>query len=274
MSGVAIRVGILGYGALGEYIVKSLGVGGDFVVSWIWNRSRDKCPRDLYIENPLDGVDKVDLVVEVSHPDVARKYGQAFLDAGVSFFIGSPTALADFELKPRLDKKSTLFVPVGALWGSNDISKMSARGNLVKVTVTMAKHPSHLQSVAGHVRERLDAYEKDESSKGPAVLYEGPVRQLCPLAPNNVNTMACAAIAGLGFDATVARLVADKSLEAHVVTVDVEGANGFKVSTVRTNPAKMGAVTGTATFASFVSSIIQSRQVLITGEPGGKIKIV
>lgn len=37
---------------------------------------------------------------------------------------------------------------------------------------------------------------------GEVVLYEGSVRELCPMAPNNVNTMAAAAIAGhnLGFD--------------------------------------------------------------------------
>ncbi len=39
----------------------------------------------------------------------------------------------------------------------------------------------------------------------------GSVRGLCPLAPNNVNTMACAAIAAhnLGFDGVVGCLVAD-----------------------------------------------------------------
>ena len=42
-------------------------------------------------------------------------------------------------------------------------------------------------------------------------LYEGPVRPLCSLAPNNVNTMAAAAMAAhnLGLDRVVGRLVAD-----------------------------------------------------------------
>ena len=36
-------------------------------------------------------------------------------------------------------------------------------------------------------------------------LYRGPVRELCPLAPNNVNTMAAGAVAAtnLGFDKTI-----------------------------------------------------------------------
>ena len=39
----------------------------------------------------------------------------------------------------------------------------------------------------------------------------GPVRDLCPLAPNNVNTMAAAAIAAhnLGFDKTLGSIVSD-----------------------------------------------------------------
>lgn len=44
--------------------------------------------------------------------------------------------------------------------------------------------------------------------------FEGCVKDLCPLAPNNVNTMACAAIAAhnLGFDGVVGCLVADPRL--------------------------------------------------------------
>ena len=39
----------------------------------------------------------------------------------------------------------------------------------------------------------------------------GPVRELCPLAPNNVNTMAAAALAAhnLGFDKMQGCIVAD-----------------------------------------------------------------
>ena len=57
------------------------------------------------------------------------------------------------------------------------------------------------------------------------VLYEGPVRGLCPLAPNNVNTIAAAALAGrtLGLDRAIGRLVVDPALEKHIVEVELEG---------------------------------------------------
>lgn len=46
----------------------------------------------------------------------------------------------------------------------------------------------------------------------------GCVRDLCPLAPNNVNTMAAAALAAhnLGFDKTQGCIVADPRQEATV----------------------------------------------------------
>jgi aspartate dehydrogenase len=53
----------------------------------------------------------------------------------------------------------------------------------------------------------LKKYHDDHSMTGEFVLFEGSVRDLCPLAPNNVNTMASAALAGfnLGFDKVKAR---------------------------------------------------------------------
>ena len=71
----------------------------------------------------------------------------------------------------------------------------------------MRKHPSAFK-LTGHLSELLLTSAGGEA---PLTLYEGPVRGLCPLAPNNVNTMACAAIAAhnLGFDGVIGCLVAD-----------------------------------------------------------------
>lgn len=156
-----------------------------------------------------------------------------------------------------------LYIPAGALWGARDIQKMADRGSLHGLNITMAKAPHHLKlqgSIAGKMEARLAS-----GLKGEYVLYEGPVRDLCSLAPNNVNTMAAGALAAhnLGFDGTVARLVMDTELEAHVVTVEVvgpakAGAPPFKLTTTRFNPAEAGAVTGDATYASFLSSALEA----------------
>jgi len=120
--------------------------------------------------------------------------------------------------------------------------------------VTMKKHPESF---------KLESPLKELNDKVTAetVLYDGPVRGLCPLAPNNVNTMAAAAIAAecLGFDGVQGSIVSDPNLiDSHIVEIQVTGMNGFHVKTVRTNPAKIGNVTGQATYASFWASLLRS----------------
>ena len=70
----------------------------------------------------------------------------------------------------------------------------------------MKKHPSCFK-LEGSL------HAKNEQVKGtePVVLYDGPVRDLCPLAPNNVNTMAAAAMAAhnLGFNGVQGCLISD-----------------------------------------------------------------
>lgn len=68
----------------------------------------------------------------------------------------------------------------------------------------MSKHPSCFR-LAGGLRSD---WSEDE---GRRVLCQGSVAQLCPVAPNNVNTMAAAAIAAstLGFRGVTGEIVSD-----------------------------------------------------------------
>jgi aspartate dehydrogenase len=106
----------------------------------------------------------------------------------------------------------------------------------------MKKHPSSLK-LGGDLAARNTAALTTE---GETVLYDGtnflarsvymsdvshigPVRDLCALAPNNVNTMAAASIAAvnLGFGQVRARLVADPRLVdlSGVVFIDLISAH-------------------------------------------------
>ncbi len=257
-----LRVGIVGFGELGKYLLEQLATIPDrFEVVFVYNRT--PVQHALYVASVSER--RVDLVVEVAHPCVVRDLG--LLHLGADVFVGSPTAFATGE-ELIIPADVACYVPVGALWGAEDILKMQS--GLAGLTVTMAKHPEHLRTCVGELRERLDAYVRDEGATEAVVLYRGPVRALCPLAPNNVNTMACAALVGLGFDQTQGCLVADKRLTGHhVVTVEVVSKGGLEVTTVRRNPAKLGAVTGQATFASFFQSLLRAHS-----KPKGRISIV
>ena len=91
--------------------------------------------------------------------------------------------------------------------GAQDIRKMADSGSLKGLKVTMKKHPDSLK-LENELKEKL---EKSLPLTNELVIYEGPVKNLCHLAPNNVNTMAVGAICAhnLGFDKVEACLVAD-----------------------------------------------------------------
>eukprot|EP00392_Amoebophrya_sp_AT5.2_P002700 g2705.t1 len=288
------RVGIVGYGALGQFLCEKIdehnvaagtsSAGAKRIeIGWVWNRTKEKIPADRYrvlpeLEDYLDrasGADSelsVDLVVEVAHPAISEKYGARFL-ALADYYMGSPTAMANQSLNNELQAiaknaavKGSLYLPVGALWGAVDLQRMADLGTLQGLTVAMKKHPSSLKLTPplSDKLQDLDFLKPDTEN----ILFEGPVRELCPLAPNNVNTMACAAIAAhnLGFDKTKAKLVADDRLtKEHVIEINVLGPNGFHVDTARVNPAAVGAVTGAQTYLSFFSSL---RKACSMGEGG------
>lgn len=259
------RVGIIGFGHLGHFLVDEILRRDDLELSFVWNRSTSVLKGivdDKYILEDLHSFEErtPDLIVEVAHPSITVDYGEKFLGAA-DYMIGSPTALANLDVENKLRHKACsgghgIYIPSGALWGGNDIKKMADRGTLQGLKITMRKHPSSYK-----LNEPLKSRNEQVKSEA-VVLYEGCVRDLCPLAPNNVNTMAAAALAAhnLGFDKTQGCLVADPSLDAHIVEVDVLGPgaeqNLFTVKTIRHNPAASGAVTGNATYASFLSSLL------------------
>ncbi|XP_036797799.1 putative L-aspartate dehydrogenase isoform X1 [Oncorhynchus mykiss] len=266
-----MRIGVVGYGHLGErvelpgqYLVDRLqreGAQVGLTLVFVWNRNTDKLresvAEELILHNLPDFTDRgADVIVEVCHPKIVKDFGVQILSKA-HFLVGSPSALSDPQLNQELRQAAehhgrTLYIPSGALWGGQDILRLNDSGSLKALFIRMSKHPSCFR-LTGDV---LSDWTEDE---GRRVLFSGSVAELCPVAPNNVNTMAAAAIAAgtLGFAGVQGEIVSDTALsDYHVVQVEVTGANGFTVHTVRRNPAKLGAVTGSATYNSFWSSLL------------------
>ncbi|KAG7270696.1 hypothetical protein CRUP_005363 [Coryphaenoides rupestris] len=74
----------------------------------------------------------------------------------------------------------------------------------VGVFIRMSKHPSCFRLTG-------DAPSDWMEGEGRRVLFSGSVAELCPLAPNNVNTMAAVAVAAgtLGFSGVRGEIVSD-----------------------------------------------------------------
>ena len=288
-----LRIGILGFGHLGQFLCthferERVKPTHDFDLVFVWNRSPNifakyekEMNQGLIVATVQEGLQRLpDLVIEVAHPDVIKTYAEQILDV-CDLFIGSPTALAYAPLEEKLRKKSlasgqVVYIASGAFWGSEDIAKLSERDIVRSLTITLKKHPDSFK-LNEPFRSKL-AYERaraDDKGK-EIVIYSGPTRELCRLAPNTVNTIAIGAIVAdhLGFDGVQGRLVADPSLtDRHIVEIELSGPETivgdkkqptFHIKTIRTNPAEIGFITGTATLLSFVSSIKRAK-----GRPTG-----
>ncbi|XP_040189891.1 putative L-aspartate dehydrogenase isoform X2 [Rana temporaria] len=264
------RIGIVGFGHVGHFLAQKILEEGEkcgLELAFVWNRTMKKMdgvidPRLQLHQLSQFQTRQADLIVEVAHPDITRDYGEHFLSAA-NVMIGSPTVLSDPDIERRLRETATtsghtLYIPSGALWGGEDIQRMADRGTLKGLRITMTKHPDSL-----HLKGELA--QKNRAVDGRTILYEGPVRGLCPVAPNNVNTMAAACMAAhtLGFDGVIGVLVADPRIpDWHFVDIEVTGTRNketgqvFSVTTKRCNPAGVGQVTGSATFLSFWSSLL------------------
>eukprot|EP00051_Salpingoeca_urceolata_P016070 m.211927 g.211927 ORF g.211927 m.211927 type:complete len:355 (+) comp18582_c0_seq2:1574-2638(+) len=267
-GGCKRRVGIVGYGKLGKFLAHAVVESVDMELAFVWNRRPEPVLADdvvcaHHLPDLKDAAQRnPDIIVEVAHPQITKDHGE-FLISIADYFVGSPSGFADAAVEHSMraaasSGKHGMYVPSGALWGCADINKMAELGTLKGLTVTMRKHPSCFR-LNGPLADRCRAAEAEQ---GEVTLYEGPVRALCPQAPNNVNTMAAAALSAhsLGFDKVQGRLVVDTRLEAHVVEIEAVGPGSppFTVKTVRYNPALPGAVTGNATYNSFLSSLKRS----------------
>ncbi|XP_071042118.1 aspartate dehydrogenase domain-containing protein-like isoform X2 [Parasteatoda tepidariorum] len=261
---MVIKVGLIGYGHLGQYLASKIIQDENFELIFVWNRTistlRGKIDESLILNNLDDFVLKnVDLIVEVAHPSITRSHGKVILKH-CNYMIGSPTALCDENLLQDLKSAATkngLYVPSGAFWGGEDLKKMSEAGLIRSLIVTMKKHPKSLK-LEGHLKEKNAMV-----TSGPTLLYEGCVRDVCALAPNNTNTMAAAALAvpSLGFGNVIGRLISDPELiNYHIVEIEAFGypkeeGSCFHVHTIRKNPAVIGEVTGEATYAAYFGSL-------------------
>ncbi|XP_047212083.1 putative L-aspartate dehydrogenase isoform X2 [Girardinichthys multiradiatus] len=260
-----LRVGVVGYGHLGQFLVDKLlkaGPGLGLVLGFVWNRNPDKLKGSVPPELVLDDLSffanrRCDVIIEVCYPQIVRDFGLEFVSKS-HFMVGSPSALSDPDLNQTLRQASlhhgrTLYIPSGALWGGQDIQRMNDTGTLKALFIRMSKHPSCFR-LTGDI---LNDWTEGEGRRD---LFIGSVADLCPLAPYNVNTMAAAAVAAetLGFTGVQGEIVSDTALkDFHVV--EVTGPDGFLMHMVRRNPAKLGAVTGSATYNSFWNSLLICR---------------
>jgi aspartate dehydrogenase len=165
-------------------------------------------------------------VLEAASHEAVREHVVALLEAGVSVVVLSAGAFATPGLQDAAERAAgrggaMLYVPSGGI-GGLDALKAACVAGVDEVSIQVAKPPTAWKRIPyvealGVDLDRLTA---------PRTLFEGPAREGVPHFPQNVNIAAVLSLAGIGWERTRLKVVADPSLNANTHTIRVSGRTG------------------------------------------------
>lgn len=231
-----MRLAILGGGTIARLCLEHIRRGdlGEIEVVAIAGRSPASRGKPLAEEYgvhfvcDLPGVlaCRPDVVIEAASHEAVRDYGVALLDNGVGVIVLSGGALCDDVLRESLEAaaqrtRAMLYVPSGGI-GGLDALKAARVAGVQSVRITVTKPPVAWKNIAYVEELGIDL----ATLTAAHTLYEGPARGGVPLFPANVNIAAVLSLAGVGFDETQLKVVADPGVTRNTHHIEVRAHTG------------------------------------------------
>lgn len=217
-----MKLAVIGAGSIGDWVIAALareGLGPAAVIV------RGTAPAGVQAVRSVAALPEgvTHLVDCAGHAGLAA-HGPEALAAGIDVITLSLGALADEGLARDLAQAAAaggarLHLASGAI-GALDALRAGAAGGLDAVCYTGRKPPM------GWAGSPAEAVLDLTALTAPAIHFEGSARQAALAYPKNANVAAAVALAGLGFDGTQARLVADPGAPGNIHEVEAEGAFG------------------------------------------------
>jgi aspartate dehydrogenase len=222
-----MRVGLIGYGAIAQHVAQRLPAMDAVLALAVIRPGRAAAARAALGDVPLvDAVpaDLPDIIVDCAGHAGLAQHGPAILRAGVPLITVSLGALADPALEAALtaaaqDGDTRLILCSGAIGGLDGL-RAARMGRLSRVTYEGRKPP------AGWAGSRAAQVLDLSALSAPAVHFDGDARQAARLYPKNANVAAAVALAGLGFDDTQVRLIADPAARGNTHQITATGDFG------------------------------------------------
>ncbi|MCQ1535456.1 aspartate dehydrogenase [Methanosarcina sp. KYL-1] len=259
-----LKIGIIGCGFIGGQICRAVDKGeveaelyglcdSSVVKALDLAASLNTCkPQYMEIEKL---VRNVDLVVECASQAAVRFIVPEALKAGCDVMVLSVGALADKALREELfrlakEHNCKLYFPSGAVVGIDGLNSASSAG-ISSVTLTTRKPPSGLKGAPFIVEHGIELEKIDTE----IVVFEGPASEAVKAFPANVNVAATISLAGIGFERTKVKVIADPSLSRNVHEIAVEGDFGRFSARVENFPSPENPKTSYLAALSAISAL-------------------
>lgn len=253
---------IIGCGSIGRTLAKAMETIPEIEKVYITDKSAE-CTAKLsrafskvkQVKNMEKVLKDVDFVVEAASQQAVREYAAHILKQGRSMLIMSVGALVDEDLRERLTTlahkhKCKIFLPSGALAGIDGISAAGSAG-IDEVILISYKPTQALRNVDYLIKRRIDI---DKMNK-PTIVFDGSAKDAVKYFPQNINVAATIALAGLGFERTRVKIVADPAAKRNTHRLIIKGEFGEFESTVRNLPFPENPKTSYLAALSAISAI-------------------
>jgi len=229
-----MRIGIIGGGVIARLVLEHRAELGAVEVVGILGRSAASRGKTLGASFGVPFVASLDAlvalepdaVIEAASHDAVRQYAAPLLEAGIPVIVLSGGALADDALRAKLErlaaeKRALLYVPSGGI-GGLDALKAACVAGVDEVEIAVTKPPAAWKDIPYVERLGVDL----DRLAGATTLFDGPARDGVPHFPANVNIAAVLSMAGVGFDRTRLKVVADPTLKLNTHYITIRGRTG------------------------------------------------
>lgn len=166
------------------------------------------------------------VVIEAASHEAVREHGESLLAKGIGLIVLSGGALCDDALRERLERASkehraALYVPSGGI-GGLDALKAACAAGVDEVSIAVTKPSAAWKGIPYVEQMKIDL----DRLAGPVTLFEGTAREGVPHFPANVNIAAVLSLAGIGFERTRLKVVADPALKFNTHFIRIKGRTG------------------------------------------------
>jgi aspartate dehydrogenase len=266
-----LKVGIIGYGTIGEDVAQAIlnQEAGNVELTAVLVRhlskieNAEKQPFLITDNQELFFSQSLDIVVESAGHGAIIHYGEQALRSGSDLIVVSVGAFADESLYEQLhqvakEMKKKIIIPSAAIGGLDRIAAGSV-GPIDEVTLTTRKPPQAWYGTI--IEEQVDLNTLTE----PHCAFEGVARDSARLFPESVNVSAALSLAGVGFDKTKVKVFVDPHVTHNTHEIYAKGKFGEIKLQIQNTPSARNPKTGYIVAMSVIKTLRDLSSSFIIG---------
>ncbi|MCK5547746.1 MAG: aspartate dehydrogenase [Thermoplasmata archaeon] len=256
-----MKVCLIGCGFIGTTLAEAMEGLDEVEEVFVTDKSSEKSSdmssfkKVRYVDDVLEVLDDVDLVIEAASQQAVHQYAPLILEKGRDILVMSAGAFADEALLNKcraLAKKNgcRVYIPTGALFGIDGLGSASM-GVLNEVSLTSTKPTGALKDNE-YLKEKGFKLEELREAK---VVFEGCAKDAVQNFPKTANVAAVLSLAGIGFEKTKVKIIADPNAKTNRHEVFVKGEFGEMKTEVENIPSPTNPSTSVLAALSAISGV-------------------